>query len=106
MPKCAKLGWSDPKRESVLIPFKMAEGEGFEPPEPLLVQRFSRPPHSTTLPPFRMMGRKTGSGPKGKTQSHRGEVDECVLLCIRDGDDGQEGRGGRQGAKLAHWELE
>ena len=30
----------------------MAEGEGFEPPEPLPVQRFSRPPHSTTLPSF------------------------------------------------------
>ena len=34
---------------------KMAEGEGFEPPEPFLVQRFSRPPHSTTLPSFPAM---------------------------------------------------
>src|SRR5271156_1444596 len=29
---------------------KMAEEEGFEPPEPFRVQRFSRPPVSTTHP--------------------------------------------------------
>ncbi len=28
----------------------VAEREGFEPPEPLRAQRFSRPPRSTTLP--------------------------------------------------------
>ena len=28
----------------------LAEGEGFEPPEALPPQRFSRPPQSTTLP--------------------------------------------------------
>ncbi len=28
----------------------IAEKEGFEPPVPVTVQRFSRPPHSTTLP--------------------------------------------------------
>ena len=32
-----------------------AEGEGFEPPGPLRVQRFSRPPQSTTLPPLRLI---------------------------------------------------
>ena len=31
----------------------VAEREGFEPSEPLRAQRFSRPPHSTTLPPLR-----------------------------------------------------
>ena len=31
----------------------MAEGRGFEPPDPVKGQRFSRPPQSTTLPPFR-----------------------------------------------------
>lgn len=31
----------------------MAEEEGFEPPERLHAQRFSRPPHSTTLPLLR-----------------------------------------------------
>src|SRR3990167_10261097 len=31
----------------------LAEEEGFEPPEPLRAQRFSRPPHSTTLPLLR-----------------------------------------------------
>jgi hypothetical protein len=31
----------------------MAEEEGFEPPEPAKAQRFSRPPHSTTLPLLR-----------------------------------------------------
>ena len=43
---------------------KVAEGEGFEPPEPLLVQRFSRPPHSTTLPPFRKEWELNRFGPK------------------------------------------
>ena len=31
----------------------VAEEEGFEPPEPAKAQRFSRPPHSTTLPLLR-----------------------------------------------------
>ena len=31
----------------------VAEGEGFEPPEGLHPQRFSRPPQSTALPPLR-----------------------------------------------------
>ena len=31
----------------------MAEGEGFEPPEDVNPQRFSRPPRSTALPSFR-----------------------------------------------------
>ena len=34
---------------------KLAEEEGFEPSLPgLRVKRFSRPPHSTTLPPLRI----------------------------------------------------
>lgn len=37
------------------VAFQMAEEEGFEPSLPgLRVKRFSRPPHSTTLPPLRM----------------------------------------------------
>ena len=32
---------------------QMAEGEGFEPSYPRRGKRFSRPPHSTTLPPLR-----------------------------------------------------
>ena len=32
----------------------MAEGEGFEPPEGLTPQRFSRPPQSTALPPLQV----------------------------------------------------
>ncbi len=36
------------------LPVKLAEEEGFEPSSPgLRVKRFSRPPHSTTLPPLR-----------------------------------------------------
>ena len=35
----------------------MAVGVGFEPTEPAKAQRFSRPPHSTTLPPH--LGRVT-----------------------------------------------
>ena len=30
----------------------VADGEGFEPPEALRLQRFSRPSHSTALPPI------------------------------------------------------
>ena len=33
-----------------LVIFLVAEREGFEPPEDSRLQRFSRPPHSTTLP--------------------------------------------------------
>ena len=32
-----------------------ADGEGFEPPLRFPVKRFSRPPHSTTLPPIRTL---------------------------------------------------
>ena len=39
--------------------FQMAEGEGFEPSYPRRGKRFSRPPHSTTLPPLR--GVKSGA---------------------------------------------
>ena len=42
--------WQEKYR--LLTKQEMAEGEGFEPPEPFPVQRFSRPPHSTTLPSF------------------------------------------------------
>ena len=38
------------------VAFMLAEEEGFEPSSPgLRVKRFSRPPHSTTLPPLRRM---------------------------------------------------
>ncbi len=33
----------------------LAEREGFEPPLPLRVKRFSRPPHSTALPPLQVL---------------------------------------------------
>ena len=35
----------------------VADGEGFEPPEALRLQRFSRPSHSTALPPIRNFAR-------------------------------------------------
>lgn len=38
----------------------LAEREGFEPPLPLQVKRFSRPPHSTALPPLRTGGEGNG----------------------------------------------
>ena len=44
-----------PVAEALTI--QLAEEEGFEPSLPgLRVKRFSRPPHSTTLPPLRMDG--------------------------------------------------
>ena len=39
--------------KSVCYVHRMAEREGFEPPVRANGQRFSRPPHSTTLPPLR-----------------------------------------------------
>lgn len=36
-----------------LVNSRLAEGEGFEPPEGVNLQRFSRPPQSTALPPLR-----------------------------------------------------
>ena len=36
----------------IMIP---AEREGFEPPDPVTGQRFSRPPQSTALPPLRVI---------------------------------------------------
>src|SRR5437660_7753192 len=43
--------------------FQRAEGEGFEPSVRLDdAQRFSRPPHSTTLPPLREGGRHCTAG--------------------------------------------
>ena len=36
-----------------LVNSSLAEGEGFEPPEGVNLQRFSRPPQSTALPPLR-----------------------------------------------------
>lgn len=51
---CRKLG---KKRTSRVITvgcsILLADGEGFEPPEELPLQRFSRPSHSTALPPIR-----------------------------------------------------
>ena len=57
---------SPPHSPYCFTTFAMADGEGFEPPEPLPAQRFSRPPQSTTLPPirvslFRVECRKVGS---------------------------------------------
>jgi hypothetical protein len=38
--------------KQALKKINIAEREGFEPPDSLHRQRFSRPPHSTTLPPL------------------------------------------------------
>ena len=43
----------------------MRRGEGFEPSVRLLAQRFSRPPHSTTLAPLLVEGEKLGRFRKG-----------------------------------------
>lgn len=39
-------------RQNILLRRQVAEGEGFEPPEGVNPQRFSRPPQSTALPPL------------------------------------------------------
>jgi hypothetical protein len=52
----------------------LAEGEGFEPSEALRPQRFSRPPHSTTLPPLHGVRRVAQGGPSRDTAGRaRGE---------------------------------
>ena len=58
--------WSDNALRYVLLPMSpsrtmrdLAEGEGFEPSVRASVQRFSRPPRSTTPAPLRI----SGSGP-------------------------------------------
>ena len=45
----------------------VAEEEGFEPPEPFRAQRFSRPPHSTTLPLLRRKRCLWEGAPDGKS---------------------------------------
>jgi hypothetical protein len=45
-----------PKTASLLTGEGMAEGEGFEPPLPVRVKRFSRPPVSTAHTSLRMSG--------------------------------------------------
>lgn len=46
---CARITKNVPSGTFLLL----ADGEGFEPPEELPLQRFSRPSHSTALPPIR-----------------------------------------------------
>ena len=45
--------WPKNRSNLLIIGQKLAESEGFEPPDGLTRQRFSRPPHSTTLPTLR-----------------------------------------------------
>jgi hypothetical protein len=48
-----------PSGADVSIFVKLAEGEGFEPSsEESPPKRFSRPPHSTALPPLQSLGRE------------------------------------------------
>src|SRR5439155_7430509 len=51
-------------------------GVGFEPTEALRLQRFSRPPHSSALPPLRCSN-DAGFVPL----RHRGGIVLCPLLC-------------------------
>ena len=52
----------------------LAEEEGFEPSSPgLPVKRFSRPPHSTTLPPLRMGCNALPQG-RGVVKKNGGEI--------------------------------
>lgn len=41
----------------------LAGRKGFEPPEPFQVRRFSKPVHSTTLPPAREEWKLAGASP-------------------------------------------
>src|SRR5690606_35243766 len=41
---------------------RSAEGEGFEPPVPARARRFSRPVHSTALPPLRVRNQANFAG--------------------------------------------
>src|ERR1700688_2359427 len=57
-------------RLRMLLEGKLAEGVGFEPTVPLRVQRFSRPPRSTTLAPLRL-GDESASARVGRTRAGR-----------------------------------
>ena len=61
MPTPIQLGISEGITSNYLLKTKeMAEREGFEPPVPFRVRRFSRPEPSTTRPPLRLLqGRQT-----------------------------------------------
>ena len=73
------------KKPSRQVPegaFMLAEGQGFEPWSPgLPVKRFSRPPHSTTLPPLRRDGAEPvrGSAMRAakRRRSGKGTGEEC-----------------------------
>src|SRR3990167_9470654 len=65
---------------------KLAEEEGFEPPEPLRAQRFSRPPHSTALPLLRsdrcLWERAAFRKPPGAGRKHESGVNSaCRTFC-------------------------
>lgn len=55
--------------------FLVAEGEGFEPPETLQPQWFSRPPQSSTLPS--LPGWDSAYCSKRQLESQLGKVDAC-----------------------------
>jgi hypothetical protein len=61
VPTPIQLGISEGITSNCLLKTKeMAEREGFEPPVPFRVRRFSRPEPSTTRPPLRLLqGRQT-----------------------------------------------
>ena len=69
-------GPADPR--STQNPEQLAEGEGFEPPERLPVQWFSRPPPSTTRPSLRV-----GIWPEfGERRQPSFEFGLCVTACV------------------------
>ena len=67
-----------------------AEGEGFEPPEPFRVQRFSRPPPSTTRPSLRVeITPESARSPGGDTETDHVSLrvsrsrQTCQTPCVR-----------------------
>ena len=71
----------------------LAEGEGFEPSsEENPPKRFSRPPHSTALPPLRTRGRGGQQGSAARRRAAPGRTDAPVV-------DGDRGVGGLPSAK-------
>src|SRR3954467_3935107 len=82
-------------------PALKAEGEGFEPSEPgLPTQRFSRPSHSTALPPLRgarntKSGGVAGAGNPAEAERRRlaTRLDEPALARHVEGKQAQDGGG-------------
>ena len=65
-----------------LFSTNVAEGEGFEPPETLQPQWFSRPPQSTTLPSLHLGSTRHFSKSTTESQLRNVKAYGRMIMCI------------------------